>query len=125
MKYFGKLSNIEEQIIRLDTVESMLRMMNDPISERSDVQNVLWHLTEMLEEINGNLSQAFYALWDQIRIDSDIDDDEFDDVYHENDGEVERFEGGDTTEYNIDDNMNSTGYDFKPLENAVKTWIEP
>lgn len=125
MKHFEQLSIIEEQIIRLDTVESMLRMMNDPSVERSDIHNVLWHLTEMLEEINGKLSKEFYVLWGQIRDDSDIVNDDFDDAYYGNDGEVERFEGGVTAEYNTDDNMNSSKYNFKPVEDAVKTWIEP
>jgi hypothetical protein len=70
MKHWNKLSSIEEQIIRLDSVESILRVLGNSDAEKSDMLNVLWYLDGAVEDINKNLSEKFYELWDEVRNES-------------------------------------------------------
>lgn len=73
MKYFDKLRNLEQEIIRLDSVESILRVLGSADASRNDMLNVVWYLDGAVEDINKNLSEHFYELFNEIR----------DDVYRE------------------------------------------
>ena len=70
MKYWDKLRSVEDQIVRLDTVESMLRVLGNADATREDMLNVLWYLDGTVEDINKGLNDTFYKLWDEIRGDS-------------------------------------------------------
>lgn len=70
MKYWDKLNSIEEQIVRLDSVESILRVLGNSDAEKADMTNVLWYLDGAVEDINKTLSEKFYELWDEVRNES-------------------------------------------------------
>jgi triacylglycerol esterase/lipase EstA (alpha/beta hydrolase family) len=70
MKYWDNLRSVEDQIVRLDSVESILRVLGNADATREDMLNVLWYLDGAVEDINKNLSDNFYKLWDEVRNDS-------------------------------------------------------
>jgi hypothetical protein len=70
MKYWDNLRNVEDQIVRLDSVESILRVLSNADATREDMLNVLWYLDGAVEDINKTLSDNFYKLWDEVRNDS-------------------------------------------------------
>jgi hypothetical protein len=72
MKYYSELSKLEDNIIRLDTVQSMLKIVADSVmsSQEQDVQHSLWFITDEIENINEKVSQQFYDLWNVVRDDS-------------------------------------------------------
>jgi hypothetical protein len=70
MNYFDELRTVENQIVRLDSVESILRVLGNADATKEDMLNVLWYLDGAVEDINKNLSDDFYKLWDKIRNDS-------------------------------------------------------
>lgn len=67
MKYYKQMRDIEDQIIRLDTVESMLRILGESESNGNDMMHVVWHLTDIVDDINVNLSEKFYKLSEELR----------------------------------------------------------
>lgn len=70
MKYWDNMRSLEDQIVRLDIVESLLRTMGNSELNREDTFNLVWHIQDQVEEINKGLSVNFYKLWDEIRGDS-------------------------------------------------------
>jgi hypothetical protein len=72
MKYSTELSNLESEIIRLDTMKSLTRLIAEgsPNCRPEDTVDALWHISEMIEDINEKASQHFQNLWDQVREDS-------------------------------------------------------
>jgi hypothetical protein len=70
MKYWENLRNVEDQIIRLDSVESILRVLGNADASKEDMLNIIWYLDGAVEDINKGLSDSFYKLWDEIRNDS-------------------------------------------------------
>lgn len=67
MKYYKQMRDIEDQIIRLDTVESMLRILSESESSGKDMIHVVWHLSDIVGDINKTLSDKFYKLSEQLR----------------------------------------------------------
>ncbi len=72
MKYYAELSKIEDEIIRLDTVKSLLRVVADNTHsvEPQDIQHSLWHICDEVIDINEKISLKFDHLWSDIRDDS-------------------------------------------------------
>lgn len=70
MKYYERMRNLEDQIIRLDTIESMLRILGNAEPDREDVFNIVWYLQDEVKNINKNLSENFHKLWEEVRNDS-------------------------------------------------------
>lgn len=73
MKYWEELSRIEDSIIRLSSMESMLRVIASGIPQTNleDATNALWHLQGSIEDIHANLRSDFDTLWDIIRDEDD------------------------------------------------------
>ena len=71
MKYYKELTVIENEIIRLGCMESMLRVTACGITEASrsveDAENVLWHLQGGIEDIHNKLRDGFNAMWEADR----------------------------------------------------------
>lgn len=97
MKYFNQLSNIEEQIIRLDTIESLIRSATSEDIHYNDVQKIVWHVSDLLQETNKELTEKFYKLWDDVRNDENQQQNLFE-------GFVEK------------------DYSYKELDDVVKAW---
>jgi len=72
MKYYAELSNLESEIIRLDSMQSLLRLISEGAhnNNEKDVINALWYITGSIEDINEKASQHFQDLWSQVREDS-------------------------------------------------------
>lgn len=70
MKYFEQLSKIEDQVIRLDTIASILRVTASSEAEEADIKNILWQLEKDVTDINDKLSYEFYDLWNEVRDDT-------------------------------------------------------
>ena len=77
MKYWTELSNLETQIIRLETMRSLFSVMASGAEESSaeDVRNALWYVEGSLNDIHNELRNDFDALWETVR---NEDFDEFD-----------------------------------------------
>ena len=71
MKYYRELSKLEDNIIRLDTVQSVLKIVADGVlsARREDVQHSLWFILDEVENINDKVSGHFYKLRQDIRSD--------------------------------------------------------
>jgi len=72
MKFHSELRKLEDDIIRLDTVQSMLKIVADGVlcSEEQDVQHSLWFILDEIKDINEKASREFYDLWNNVREDS-------------------------------------------------------
>lgn len=70
MKYWDNMRSVEDQIIRLDSVESILRVLGNAEATREDMLNIIWYLDGAVEDINKTLSDSFYRLWNEVRKDS-------------------------------------------------------
>jgi DNA polymerase III delta prime subunit len=69
MKYWEELTRIEDSIIRLSSLESLLRVIASGIPQTNleDAENALWHLSGTIEDIHANLRSEFDNLWELIR----------------------------------------------------------
>lgn len=117
MKYYDQLSDLETELIRLETLSSLVSVIScgfENAANPKDLQNTMYILEENIQSINDNLRSKFDDLWSCVRDDSDIMDDEFDD---EDDGQME---------LNLNDNITigDIEYDFKPLDNVMNTWTK-
>lgn len=76
MKYWSELTRIEDGIIRLHTMNSLMRVIASGVSENNleDAENVLWYLQGSMEDIHSNLRNEFDNLWEIIR-DESFDED--------------------------------------------------
>ena len=71
MNYWDRLENLEKQIIRLDSIESLVRIAaNSDSPSDKDIQNLLWYLDGSITDINKKISENFYSLWEEVREDS-------------------------------------------------------
>ena len=73
MKYWNELTRIEDSIIRLSSMESMLRVIASGIPQTNleDAENAIWHLSGTIEDIHANLRIEFDNLWELIRDEDD------------------------------------------------------
>ena len=69
MKYWTELSDIETQIIRLDTLTSLLRVISIGAEQANheDVKNSLWYIQGSIEDIHDCMRARFNELWDMVR----------------------------------------------------------
>ena len=69
MKYWTELSDIETQIIRLDTLTSLLRVISIGAEQANheDVKNSLWYIQDSIEDIHDCMRARFDELWDMVR----------------------------------------------------------
>jgi hypothetical protein len=82
MKYWSELSDIETQIIRLDSLNSLMRVLaiGAEQANEQDVKNALWYVEGSMEDIHDCLRARFDELWDMVR-DEDVEpEDEFEEV---------------------------------------------
>ncbi len=72
MKHFSELSRLEDQIIRLDALCSLMRAVAGGIGTVSleDASNSLWHITGSIEDIHEKMRNEFNLLWEK-----DVEDD--------------------------------------------------
>ena len=68
MKYYSELSNIESQIIRLDTMRSLFTVLSNgaELSNSEDVRNALYYIEGSLHDIHATLRDEFDELWDAV-----------------------------------------------------------
>ena len=68
MKHWDELTEIETAIIRLDVLQSLVRVIASgvPQTNLDDAANSLWHIQGALEDIGADLRLAFDNLWDVI-----------------------------------------------------------
>lgn len=71
MKYYSELSRIEDSIIRLECISSMMRVVASGVSSTSvvDASNAIWHLSGSIEDIHAKLQSDFTEVWELIRND--------------------------------------------------------
>lgn len=99
MKYWNELTELENEIIRLDTLKSLVTVVanGSETSTESDIQNALWHMLGSLEDIVGKLYQTHGELFEAVRDDTADEDESLD------------FE-------------NEIKYNFKPLNDVLNSW---
>jgi hypothetical protein len=102
MKYFDELSDLEMALIRLDTVESILRSITESELQYEDVQRIVWHVYDLVDEINKESKENFYKLWDKIR----------DDTFASKDNMTGDLFANDKKEYS-----------FEKLNDVVRSWV--
>jgi hypothetical protein len=111
MKYYDQLSDLESELIRLETLSSLVSVIScgfENYANPKDLQNTMYILEENIQSINDNLRSKFDDLWSCVRDDSDIMDDEFD-------------EEDDQKELDFGD---QTNYDFQPLDTVMDKWAK-
>ena len=69
MKYFSELSRIEDSIIRLSSLESVLRTIASGVKETNleDAEAAIWYVSGSIESIHNDLRSDFDELWDIVR----------------------------------------------------------
>jgi len=69
MKYFSELSEIETQIIRLESMSSLLRVIAIGAEQANDqdVRNALWYIEGSMEDIHNCMRAQFDELWEMVR----------------------------------------------------------
>ena len=72
MKYWNELTRFETQIIRLSSLESLLRTVASgvPYTNLEDAENAVWYISGSIEDIHATLRDEFNNLWDMIRNES-------------------------------------------------------
>jgi hypothetical protein len=73
MKYWNELTNVENELIKLDTIVSLVRSLNYAIEsgvEIADVKNCLWKIEEEIDLLSRNSNIHFQELWDVVRKDT-------------------------------------------------------
>jgi hypothetical protein len=72
MKYFNNLTAVESEIIRMDSLRSLLNVLAEgaDTSNQEDIENCLWQAKDMANSINQNLSEEFQNLFAEIREDT-------------------------------------------------------
>ena len=68
MKYWTELNNLETQIIRLETMQSLFSVLACGVEESSkeDIRNALWYVEGSLSDIHQDLRKEFNELWDVV-----------------------------------------------------------
>ena len=66
MKYWNELTNVENELIKLDTIVSLVRSLNYAIEsgvEIVDVKNCLWKIEEEIDFLDDpeNYERAYYG----------------------------------------------------------------
>jgi hypothetical protein len=76
MKYWEKLTNLESEIIRLDVLQSTVRVISSGIegSNFTDIQQSYYLVDECLEDINKKITNEFNNLFEAIRQDTHDND---------------------------------------------------
>jgi divalent metal cation (Fe/Co/Zn/Cd) transporter len=73
MKYWNELRNVENELIKIDTIVSLVRSLNYAMEagvETSDVKNCLWKIEEEIDSVSRNSNVHFQELWDVVREDT-------------------------------------------------------
>ena len=72
MKYWRELSEIEDSIIRLGSLESLLRVIASGVSKTNldDAENAIWYLAGSIEDIHQKLRSDFDTVWCLVRDES-------------------------------------------------------
>jgi len=73
MKYWNTLVELENELIKLDTVISVMRVTSNSMEtqiDETDLRNVVWLVQDFLEEIQKQSGEKFQQLWNEIRTDS-------------------------------------------------------
>lgn len=72
MKYFNNLTAVESEIIRMDSLSSLLNVLAEgaDTSNQEDIENCLWQAKDMASSINENLTEEFQNLFDAVREDT-------------------------------------------------------
>jgi hypothetical protein len=72
MKYFNNLTAVESEIIRMDSLRSLLNVLAEgaDTSNQEDIENCLWQAKDMASSINENLTEEFQNLFDAVREDT-------------------------------------------------------
>jgi len=66
MKYFSELSRIEDSIIRLSSLESVIITIASGVKETNleDAEAAIWYVSGSIESIHNDLRNDFNELWD-------------------------------------------------------------
>lgn len=70
MKYWNELNHLENEIIKLDTLKSVVELMAEGVAVRAldpDIASAFWYISEAISEINTNISAEFSNLFDVVR----------------------------------------------------------
>ena len=73
MKYWNELHSLESEIIKLDTIHSIIKLTAEGLNthvEFADIQAVFWHLEELISEANKNINEQYMNLFEAIRYDT-------------------------------------------------------
>lgn len=116
MKFYEQLSELETELIRLETLSSLVRVISSGFENSvntGDLQNTVYLLEENIESINDSLRNKFDYLWDCVRNDSNSSSFEFDDE-----------EDDDKLELNFNDNITIGEILHQPLDDVVNKWAK-
>lgn len=75
MKYFDEMTAIENEIIRLDTLKSLVTVVTNGLettAKPEDIENTMWHILGSLEDIVEKQYETFQTLFDTL-VENDVD----------------------------------------------------
>lgn len=98
MKYWNALNALETQIIRLDSMNSLLNVLAEGVetSGSNDIRNAVWYIQGSIQDINEQISEKFTNLFNAVR-DEGFGEEEFSDEKE---------------------------YSFEPLQQVVNSWAK-
>jgi 5-methylthioribose kinase len=81
MKYYYQLSQLEQEVIRLKSFYSTFRVIANGVEQSTseDINEALFYLEGSLEDIQKNLDEVFQKLWNDVREESWVEDEELED----------------------------------------------
>jgi uncharacterized protein YjgD (DUF1641 family) len=111
MNYWNELSELEREVIRMDTLESMLTILTKSIdqTQKEDVENFLWQILELVEDMNVSLTEKYANLFDCVRNDAH--------------NYPEKHSGEWPFEYETPENSVES-YDTESLIRVVNNWVK-
>ena len=76
MKYYYQLSEVEQAVIRLKSFYSTFRVVANGVEQSTpeDINEAFFYLEGSLEDIQKNLDDSFYKLWEDVRDGSSVEE---------------------------------------------------
>lgn len=75
MKYWNELNALENEIIRLDSLKSLMTVVTNGVESTArpeDIENTLWHILGSIEDIVDKQYEHFQNLFDMVREEDEV-----------------------------------------------------
>lgn len=117
MKYFDELNDLESELIRFQTLKSLVSVISNGVeySKLEDVQNSFWTIEGMIEDIQEKSFEKFEVLFEAVRAD------ESDNFQHPMDYPAKSLVPN-PYEFTMAETPKTSDYNFQDLTMATNSW---